>query len=697
MQLLGAVPPGNSVDLAVDLKAPSMGGTYKGNWMLRSPQSGLFGIGETANSPFWVRINAGPTPTPEITEWRGEYFENRKLDGEPVLVRNDEEINFNWKKGSPANEVPKDNFSVKWTREAKFDEAIYRFSIRVDDGARLLVDERLVIDDWKDGSDRTLTVDLWMSKGKHDLRVEYYEHAGEARAHLSLEKISDPSYPDWQAQYWTNRTLDSDWALVRNDPEIDFAWGDGSPAIGIPSDNFSVRWMQDMEFDLGLYSFYAQSDDGIRVYLDDDVIISKWHDSGGSEVYSAESTLTGSHRLKIEYYEHAGDAKIKFWWEKLSPVNNPPEALDDAYSVSEDSSLQVTASGVLGNDADIDGDPLTANLDSGASNGSLTFNGDGSFTYAPNQDFYGTDTFTYKANDGSADSNIAIVTIFVDPVDDTPIAIDDQIETQEDTPITIEVLGNDLGLGDKPVSVVLLDQPESGVAVVVDEEVSYTPDAEYSGSDSFTYMVTDADGDSASAMVVVSIIEVNDPPVAADDSFSVEEDGMLSVGSPGVIDNDNDLDGDELVAVVEIGPSYGTLTLNEDGSFTYLPAPDFNGEDSFSYRATDGNAYSAAATVSITVSPVDDEPIAEDDNVTVEGDTAVDINVLANDTGLGDGSIIVGISSQPTYGTAKVVGNQVRYIPSAKLDDIDSFVYSVTDADGDSATATVTLFPSQAE
>ncbi len=596
--LLGDIPPGSVVDLSIDLKAPSVNGLYKGYWMLRNPQNVLFGVGEKANTPLSVQVNIGPKPTPEITDWRGEYFDNRTLEGDPVLVRNDEVIDFNWRNGSPDEEVPVDNFSVRWTREVEFESAIYNFRVRMNDGARLWVDDQLAIDGWEDGTNRVLTLDLAMSEGEHDLRLEYYEHSGEARTSLRWAKLEDPTYTEWKGEYWFTPDLDSDWALVRNDQEINFNWGDESPAVGIPSDDFSVSWSRRLEFEPGKYRFYARSDDGIRVYLDGNRIINEWHQSGGTEVYTADKTLAGSYLLRVEYYEHEGNAKVEFWWEKVGSLNDPPTALDDAYSVNEDGTLQVTAPGVLGNDFDVDGDPLTAVLESGVSNGSLTLNADGSFIYEPNQDFNGADSFTYKANDGSLDSNVATVMITVNSMDDEPIAVDDSVTTDEDVPVDIDVLGNDMGLGDAPVSLAVEIPPQHGTAEVIEGPnptsftdvdsgayVRYTPAADFNGQDSFSYTVTDVDGDSSTATVWVT----------------VNPEGVLSVEAPGVLGNDEDVDGNPLIALLEAGVSNGTLVLNEAGSFTYTPDPDFNGTDSFTYRASDGRKASKVATVTILI------------------------------------------------------------------------------------------------
>ena len=182
----------------------------------------------------------------------------------------------------------------------------------------------------------------------------------------------------------------------------------------------------------------------------------------------------------------------------VNEVNTAPTAGDNSYSTDEDTTLNVPAPGVLGNDTDPDGDSLNAVLQSGPGDGTLTLNSNGSFTYTPDPGFFGSDSFTYRASDGSANSNTATVTITVN--------------------------------------------------------------------------------------------EVNTAPTAGDNSYSTDEDTTLNVPAPGVLGNDTDPDGDSLNAVLQSGPGDGSLSLNSNGGFTYTPNNNFNGSDSFSYRANDGSA-----------------------------------------------------------------------------------------------------------
>ncbi len=263
-------------------------------------------------APTATRKPPTPQPTPvQITEWRGEYYGNANLVGSP-LVRNDVKIDFNWGNGSPMQGISADHFSVRWTRRLDFEARTYRFYVRVDDGARLWVDGQLLIDQWRDSSVQTYTAERAMTAGQHDIRLEMYENTGLAAITFWREKVE--SYPDWKGEYFGNTALSGSPVLTRNDTGIDFNWGAGAPAAGLPADNFSVRWTRSLSFSGGNYRFFVEVDDGARLWVDGSLIIDQWRDGVGS--YSGDVYLTeGNHALQMEMYERTGGAMARMWWE----------------------------------------------------------------------------------------------------------------------------------------------------------------------------------------------------------------------------------------------------------------------------------------------------------------------------------------------------------------------------------------------
>jgi hypothetical protein len=431
-------------------------------------------------------------------------------------VRNDVTVDFNWRQNAPAAGLPSNDFSARWTRKVNFDADTYRFHVIVDDGARLWVDDRLYIDSWRDGVVRELTADVPLALGQHSLRLEFYERGDNARIRLWWDKIGPVSYPDWKGEYWANQNLSGGPALLRNDTAIDFRWNKGAAAAGLPADGFSARWSRQVAFEPGIYLFNAQADDGIRFYLDGQLLLNEWHNSDGKQVYAVDKTLTGSHRLVVEYYEDRGGALARFWWRRVGDTptptptprpNRPPVAVDDSATTAEDTPVTIN---VLANDADPDGDTLSIKsyqTDS-AHGGTVSCTGAGMCTFTPAANYSGVDSFGYTVSDGKGAASGAVVRVTVNPVNLPPVAVDDFATTDEDTPVTIDVLANDsdpdgdsLTLSDYQVT------SSRGGTVSCDEEgqCTYGPAVGFSGSDSFTYTVSDGKGGSDSATVSVNV------------------------------------------------------------------------------------------------------------------------------------------------------------------------------------------------
>src|SRR5207245_2081615 len=246
------------------------------------------------------------------------------------------------------------------------------------------------------------------------------------------------------------------------------------------------------------------------------------------------------------------------------------------------------------------------------------------------------------------------------------------------------VLGNDTDVDGDTLSAVLVSGPAHGTLTLsTNGGFSYVPEANYNGLDSFTYKANDGAAGSGVATVTSSVTGGNDGPVAVDDSYSVNEDTTLTVNAPGVLGNDSDVDGDALSAVLVSGPAHGALTLNANGSFSYLPAPDYNGPDSFTYKANDGQLDSGIATVTITVNAVNDAPVALDDNYSVNENTRLTVDapgVLGNDSDVDGDTLSAVLVSGPAHGTLTLSTNgSFSYVPAISYNGIDTFTYKAND------------------
>jgi hypothetical protein len=276
-------------------------------------------------SPTPTRTPLPPTATPvTITDWKGEYFDNLSLQAPSKVVRNDRVVDFTLPKGTaPASNMPSENWSARWTRNWNFAEGSYRFRVVVDDGARLWVAGRFLIDAWADGGPREYVADLYL-RGDAPIKLEYYNHLGDARVRLNWEQIT--KFSGWQGSYYAVPDLSGLPVFQRDDDTIDFNWGVGSPRPDLPVDNFSARWTRRLKFaQAGVYRFRATSDDGVRVWVGGTLVIDQWHD--GSSTYEGQIHLAaGDTDVRVEYYEDTGGAAIKLMWELVSgPTATPSQ------------------------------------------------------------------------------------------------------------------------------------------------------------------------------------------------------------------------------------------------------------------------------------------------------------------------------------------------------------------------------------
>ena len=468
--------------------------------------------------------------------------------------------------------------------------------------------------------------------------------------------------------------------------------------------------------------------------------------------------------------------------------NEAPVGVADAYATDEDTVLNVAASGVLSNDTDADGDALSAVLVSAPAHGTLNLNANGGFVYAPNLDYNGSDSFTYRASDGALQSEPVTVSIAISPVNDAPVAVDgdytiEQSETLSaplngtdvDDPIytlhyvlvtaptkgtlemgrnsffayapnpgalgadtftfravdphgavsaniatqTLNIVrpphaptaradaftvvnngsldGNVLGNDSSPVNAVLTAVLETGVAhgkltLNANGSFTYQPSYDangelYVGADGFTYHAQDPSGaTSLPATVAISVTQRNRAPISIDDNYSMDEDGQLAVAALGVLANDTDEDGDVLRAFRDDSPQHGVLSLAGDGSFIYTPQPDFNGQDSFTYEASDGKERSRAATVTITVRPVNDAPVAiDEDRGEIQRDAVTSGTLRATDIDDDAATLTFALVDAPAHGDVTISANgtyNYRVTPGTLYAGADSFSFRARDAGG---------------
>ncbi|TOA30699.1 RTX toxin, partial [Vibrio parahaemolyticus] len=499
----------------------------------------------------------------------------------------------------------------------------------------------------------------------------------------------------------------------------------------------------------------------------------------GVATISPTADWNGSEALTFTATDPSGESVSQTVNFTVAPV---ADIVADKATVVEDTPTIIK---VLGNDT-FEGTDKVVSLDTnnGPANGTVSVNPDGSVTYTPNDNYHGTDSFTYIVTSGGV-SESAIVEVNVTPANDAPVAKDDIATTQEDTAVTIDVLPNDTDVDGDKLSIESVSVPkEQGTVEVVDGKLVFTPAENFNGDAEITYTVTDG-ALTDQATVKVTVNAVNDTPVVesniADQTLAEDftpytidlntafsdvdnVDGELTFSVSGnsniqvaivngiatftptadwngsetltftatdpsgesisqtvnftvapvadivadkatvvedtptiikVLGNDT-FEGDDQVVSLDTnnGPANGTVSVNPDGSVTYTPNDNYHGADSFTYIVTSGGV-SESTTVNVDVTPVNDAPVAKDDIATTQEDTAVTIDVLPNDTDIDGDTLRIDSASVPSdQGTVEIVDGKLVFTPAENFNGDAEITYTVTDGElTDEAKVSVTVNP----
>ena len=355
--------------------------------------------------------------------------------------------------------------------------------------------------------------------------------------------------------------------------------------------------------------------------------------------------------------------------------NTEPVANNQTVSTNEDNSVAVTLTATDG-----ENDPLTYTVTTGPANGTLTGTAP-NVTYVPNADFFGQDTFVFKANDGVADSNLATVTINVTAVNDAPTANGQTVSTNEDSPVAVTLTGADVD-GDS-LTYTVTSNPANGTLSGTAPNLTFTPNANFFGQNLIVFKVNDGTVDSGLATVTVNVAAANDAPTANGQTVSTNEDTSVGVTLTGA-----DVDGDSLTYSIVTGPTNGTLTGTAP-NLTYIPAPNYFGSDSIVFKVNDGTVDSAVATVVINVAAVNDAPTANSQTVSTNEDSPVSVTLTGADV---DGnSLTYTVTSGPANGTLSGTAPNLTFTPNANFFGQNLIVFKVNDGTVDSALATVTV------
>ncbi|WP_269540004.1 tandem-95 repeat protein [Cerasicoccus fimbriatus] len=386
----------------------------------------------------------------------------------------------------------------------------------------------------------------------------------------------------------------------------------------------------------------------------------------------------GDHDVVLTATDVAGDSVTQSFVIAVINVNDAPVATAATFTTAEDVALSDALSG-----SDDDGDELTFAVVDSPEHGLVVLNADGSFTYTPSENYFGEDSFTFTVDDGAETSGVAAVSITVTPVNDAPAFSSSPITTvNEDAAYSYLVSVDDVDAGD---TVTITASVLPTWLTFDGTTLSGTPTNDEVGDHDVVLTATDVAGDSVTQSFVIAVINVNDTPVATAATFTTAEDVALSDALSG-----SDDDGDELTFAVVDSPEHGLVVLNTDGSFTYTPAENYFGEDSFTFTVDDGAETSAVAAVSITVTPVNDAPVALADSFEVDEDTSFAGQLAGTD--VEEDVLTYAIVTQPSHGSVALgAAGAYEYTPAPNYDGPDSFQFTVSDGAITSPAAEVTI------
>ena len=358
----------------------------------------------------------------------------------------------------------------------------------------------------------------------------------------------------------------------------------------------------------------------------------------------------------------------------VTAVNDMPSVTNGSGATNEDTTLNGTLVPLAN---DIETAVLTFSIISGAAHGTFTLFPAGSFTYIPNSNYFGPDQITFQACDGNGGCVSATYAIQVNSVNDSPVAIDDNAGTNEDTTLSGSV-ANDTDLDDVVLSYEVITGAMHGTLVMTTTgSYTYTPEPNFNGVDMITYSVCDNEFACDAGVLVIDVTPVNDAPVVLGESNVTYANSSLSGN---VASNDSDPDGDVLTYSIVTNVIHGTITLNASGAYIYMPASNYSGTDQLTYQACDGNGQCITAVLSITITATNSAPAAVNDTFTTNEDGLINGNVSLNDTDSEGGVLTFAVLTSPSHGTLVLNSNGTfTYTPAVNYNGTDFFTYQVCD------------------
>ncbi|MCK8085260.1 tandem-95 repeat protein [Vibrio sp. 1CM8B] len=311
----------------------------------------------------------------------------------------------------------------------------------------------------------------------------------------------------------------------------------------------------------------------------------------------------------------------------VTPVNDAPELQDQAFTIGEDGVLNFTDADLLTGATDVEGDDLTVEgVTYTGADGVLTDNGDGSYSFAPNENFNGDVNFSFDVSDGT-DTVQANIDVSVTPENDPPVAGSTSYTVHEDNSITIsneQLLANSSDIeGEVAIDSVTYTGSDGVFEDNGDGTYTFSPNENFNGDVSLAVVVTDEEGATEATTVGITVLEVNDPPIAGSTSYSVNEDEVITISAEQLLANSSDIEGEVAIDSVTYTGADGIFTDNGNGTFSFAPNANFDGDVSLDVVVTDEDGATVATNASIDVLPINDPPVSGDLAYSIDEDGSI--------------------------------------------------------------------------
>ncbi|HEX8440639.1 Ig-like domain-containing protein [Archangium sp.] len=529
---------------------------------------------------------------------------------------------------------------------------------------------------WVAGSTRNIT---WNSSGTPDVDIDLYKGGGFVAAIASGTAASGGTYA-WKIP--ANLVAGSDYRVrisrpggtVKDSSDEDFSIGVPNIATTTTVSSSVNPSAQGQEVTFTATIAPVPSSGTVQFQIDGVSFGGPIAVSGGVATSMATSSLaSGQHSIVATY--SGATPYVTSSGSMTHTVNTAPVANADTISTDEDTAALVTLTAV-----DTELDELTFAIIHPPAHGTLTLSG-AEVLYSPMADYHGTDSFTFKANDGQVDSAVKSISINVVSVNDAPSATAMSASTEEDVQLELALAGHDAD--NDALTFIVERQPAFGTLSGNPPNVIYTPNADYLGEDSFTFHAHDGQVRSESSVVSITVGSVNDAPVAETTQIHTNEDTGVAVPVIAA-----DVDGDALTYTLLTRPEHGTLSGTAP-HFTYTPSEHFHGTDTFTFRVNDGQADSNVARVALVISSVDDVPVAAPQQVSLSEDVASELRLHGSD--VEGAELTYAIINPPRHGTLSGTAPNLIYRPWADYTGADTFTFKVMAGGADSAPAEVAI------